>query len=180
MNLHAHASYPLPRLRGRVREGEHEIAAMTESKKDPVWQVTRTMRSRARSLRRDSTDAERRIWSALRAHRLDGAGFRRQTPIGPYVVDFVCEASKLIVELDGGQHFEAEQQKRDARRDTFLAGKGYRVLRFNNYDVMLNKDGVLEVIAAEIAASPSPTLPRLRGRGRTTVGAKQVRARGEP
>jgi very-short-patch-repair endonuclease len=139
---------------------------MTESKKDPVWQVTRTMRSRARSLRRDSTDAERRIWSALRAHRLDGAGFRRQKPIGPYIVDFICEASKLIVELDGGQHFEGEQQKRDARRNAFLSRKGYRVLRFNNHDVMTNNNGVLETIHAAIAASPSLTLPRMRGRGR--------------
>jgi very-short-patch-repair endonuclease len=144
---------------------------MTESKKDPVWQVTRTMRSRARSLRRDSTDAERRIWSALRAHRLDGAGFRRQKPIGPFVVDFVCETSKLIIELDGGQHFEAENQKRDARRDAFLAGRGYRVLRFNNHDVMVNKDGVLETIAAAIASSPSPTLPRKRGREHDTAPA---------
>ncbi len=161
MNAQARASYPLPRLRGRVREGERK---MTESSKEPEWQVTRTMRSRARSLRRDSTDAERIIWTALRAHRLNGASFRRQKPIGPYVVDFACRAAMLIIELDGGQHFEAEQKKRDARRDTFLANKGYRVLRFNNYDVMTNRTGVLETIVAAIEHSPSPTLPRKRGR----------------
>ena len=172
MNAHALASYPLPRLRGRVREGEHEIAAMTELKNDPTWQVTRTMRSRARSLRRDLTNAERRIWSALRAHRLDGAGFRRQKPIGPYIADFVCEASKLIVELDGGQHFDAANEMRDARRDAYLVGKGYRVLRFNNHDVMVNKDGVLETIAAAIASSPSLTLPRKRGRGQTSTSGE--------
>jgi very-short-patch-repair endonuclease len=144
---------------------------MTESSKEPAWQVTRTMRSRARSLRRDSTDAERVIWVALRAHRLNGAGFRRQKPIGSYIADFACEAPKLIVELDGGQHFETEQQKRDARRDKFLRGKGYRILRFNNHDVMSNKDGVLETIAAAIEASPSPTLPRKRGRERSTASA---------
>ena len=110
--------------------------------------------------------------SALKVlYRLDGAGFRRQKPIGPYVVDFVCVASKLIIELDGGQHFEVEHQKRDVRRDTFLGEKGYRVLRFNNHDVMANRDGVLETIAAAIAASPSPTLPRKRGRGRNTAPA---------
>jgi very-short-patch-repair endonuclease len=122
------------------------------------------MRARARSLRRDSTDAERVIWSALRAHRLNGASFRRQKPIGPYVADFVCHERNLIIELDGGQHFESKQIQRDARRDSFLTVKGYRVLRFNNYDVMTNMAGVLETIAAAIDRSPSPTLPRKRGR----------------
>ncbi|MDP2297487.1 MAG: DUF559 domain-containing protein [Pseudolabrys sp.] len=145
---------------------------MIDSRKEPEWQVTRTMRSRARSLRRDSTDAERRIWSALRAHRLDGAGFRRQKPIGPYVVDFICETSRLIIELDGGQHFEAENQRRDARRDAFLSDKGYRVLRFNNHDVMVNKEGVLETIAAAIGSSPSLTLSRKRGRGSDAAAAR--------
>jgi len=137
---------------------------MIESRKEAQWQVTRTMRSRARSLRRDSTDAERIIWSALRAHRLNAASFRRQTPIGPYVVDFLCNSARLVVELDGGQHFEPQQQKRDTRRDAFLASKGYRVLRFNNYDVMTNRTGVLETIAAALDRSPSPHLPRKRGR----------------
>jgi very-short-patch-repair endonuclease len=70
----------------------------------------------------------------------------------------------LIVEIDGGQHFESAHQKRDARRDAFLASKGYRVLRFNNYDVMTNRAGVLETIAAALDRAPSPTLPRKRGR----------------
>jgi very-short-patch-repair endonuclease len=137
---------------------------MSETTKQPTWQVANKTRSRARSLRRDSTDAERPIWNALRAHRLNGASFRRQTPVGPYIADFVCHAAMLIVELDGGQHFEDHNMKRDARRDAFLASKGYRVLRFNNHDVMRNKEGVLEVIAAAIVAAPSPTLPRKRGR----------------
>jgi len=190
VNRNTHSSSPLP-LRGRSdrdlpipspacgggdREGERE---MTESSKKPDWQVTRTMRSRARWLRRDLTDAERIVWATLRAHRLNGAGFRRQKPIGTYIADFVCEASKLIVELDGGQHFEAEQQKRDMRRDAFLRGKGYRVLRFNNHDVMSNKNGVLDTIAAAIASSPSPTLPRKRGRGRDTTSG-ETRGGGAP
>jgi very-short-patch-repair endonuclease len=147
---------------------------MTEPHKKSVWQVTRTMRARARSLRRDSTDSERIIWSALRAHRLNGASFRRQKPIGPYVADFVCQATRLIIEIDGGQHFEAEQQKRDARRDAFLASKGYRVLRFNNYDVMTNRTGVLETIAAAIDHSPSLTLPRKRGRGQGSARGRSA------
>jgi very-short-patch-repair endonuclease len=138
---------------------------MTETAKRPRWLVETKTRVRARTLRRDSTDAERLIWAALRAHRLGGASFRRQTPFGPYIADFVCHAAKLVIELDGGQHFEAETQKRDARRDAFFISKGYRVLRFNNYDVMTNRAGVVETIATAIEATPSPTLPRKRGRG---------------
>jgi very-short-patch-repair endonuclease len=140
--------------------------------KSPVWQVSSKQRSRARTLRRDSTDAERLYWNQLRAHRPKGAGFRRQTPVGCYIVDFVCHAASLIVELDGGQHFEENHIKRDARRDAFLAAKGFRVLRFNNNDVMINRQGVLETIAAAIAAPPTPTLSCGRG-------GKQAAARGD-
>jgi very-short-patch-repair endonuclease len=140
---------------------------MTESGKSPAWQVTPTTRTRARALRRDSTNAERIIWAALRAHRMNGASFRRQVPVGPYIVDFVCHAAKLAIEIDGGQHFEIDQQKRDARRSAFLNNKGFRVLRFNNYDVMTNRVGVLEVIAAAVSEAPSLTLARKRGRERT-------------
>jgi very-short-patch-repair endonuclease len=140
--------------------------------KQPTWQTTPTLRSRARSLRRELTDAEHIIWSALRAHRMNGASFRRQTPIGPYVVDFMCPAASLVIEIDGGQHFEAQQMKRDTRRDAFLRSKGYRVLRFNNHDVMTNKQGVLEVIAAALAATPSPPLPRKRGREQAAARQK--------
>jgi very-short-patch-repair endonuclease len=94
---------------------------------------------------------------------LNGASFRRQTPIGPYVVDFICHAAKLVIEIDGGQHFESKQEQRDARRDAYLTGKGFRVLRFNNYEVMVNRQGVLESIAAAIEYAPSLTLPRKRG-----------------
>jgi very-short-patch-repair endonuclease len=104
------------------------------------------------------------MWSVLRAHRLNGASFRRQTPIGAYVTDFVCHAAGLVVEIDGGQHFELENLERDARRDAYLASLGYRVLRFNNHDVMTNRQGVLETIAAVLTTSPSLTLPRKRGR----------------
>jgi very-short-patch-repair endonuclease len=140
--------------------------------KAPAWHVTRKMRTRARNLRRDLTDAERLIWSSLRAHRLAGASFRRQTPVGPYIVDFLCHEAKLIVELDGGQHFEPVQKGRDSRRDLYLESKGFRVLRFNNHEVMTNREGVLEVIAAALQRAPSPTLPRRRGRGRTEAGGE--------
>ena len=140
--------------------------------KQPVWQVTSKQRSRARSLRHELTDTERLIWNALRAHRMKGASFRRQTPIGPYVADFVCHSACLVIEIDGGQHFEVEHRKRDERRDAFFASKGYRVLRFNNYDVMTNRQGVLETIAAALDNAPSPTLPRTRGREQSGARGK--------
>src|SRR5215471_19446167 len=127
---------------------------MIELPKGPRWHISRKQRVRARSLRANSTDAEQIIWSALRAHRMNGASFRRQAPIGPYVVDFVRHAARLVIELDGGQHFESKQEQRDARRDAYLAAKGFRVLRFNNYDVMINRQGVLETIAAAIELTP--------------------------
>ena len=97
---------------------------------------------------------------------MNGASFRRQEPIGPYVVDFVCHAAGFAIEIDGGQHFTSKHEQRDARRDAYLAEKGFRVLRFNNHDVMTNRQGVLETIAAAIELAPSLTLPRKRGRGR--------------
>src|ERR1700751_4465505 len=137
---------------------------MANFQKAARWHVSTRQRIRARSLRVNSTDTERIIWSALRGHRMNGASFRRQTPIGPYVVDFVCHAAKLVIEIDGGQHFESRQEQRDARRDAYLANKGFRVLRFNNHDVMTNRQGVLETIAAAVGLAPSLTLPRKRGR----------------
>src|ERR1700722_967414 len=116
---------------------------MNQESKNPEWHVSTKLRVRSRSLRRTLTDAERVIWYAVRAHRLNGASFRRQTPIGPFIVDFVCHDACLIIEIDGGQHFQAEHERRDARRDAFLTGKGYRVLRFNNHDVMTNRQGVV-------------------------------------
>src|SRR5690242_13265404 len=92
-----------------------------------------TSTTRARRLRRDATDAERRLWYRLRARQIDGAKFVRQEPIGPYVADFVCREQRLVVELDGGQH---ATDKRDAMRDDWLRQHGYRVLRFWNNDVL--------------------------------------------
>src|SRR6266511_1770925 len=92
-------------------------------------------------------------------------------PIPPYIVDFVCHAARLVIEIDGGQHFESKQEQRDARRDTYLAGKGFRVLRFNNHDVTTNRQGVLETIAAAIEHAPSLAIPRKRERGPTEHAA---------
>jgi len=145
---------------------------MDHASEKPTWQVSTKLRVRSRSLRRNLTDAERIIWYAVRAHRLNGARFRRQTPIGPFIVDFVCHDARLIIGIDGAQHFEAEHERRDARRDAFLAAKGYRVLRFNNHDVMTNRQGVLEAINAALVTSPSPPSPAGGGGGPASeVGA---------
>jgi very-short-patch-repair endonuclease len=101
---------------------------------------------RARDLRRNSTDAEQKLWRALRELRV--ARFRRQHPIGPYIADLACPAKKLVIELDGGQH--AEQADRDEARTIDLAKRGYRVVRFWNNDVLSNIDGVIETILLEL------------------------------
>lgn len=97
----------------------------------------------ARRLRRDATDAETKLWFALRDRRLGGFKFVRQKPIAPYVADFVCRDQRLVIEVDGGQHSD---NPHDRRRDNFIRSDGYRVLRFWNTDVLTNLDGVLTVI----------------------------------
>jgi very-short-patch-repair endonuclease len=108
---------------------------------------------RARRLRRDSTNAELKLWYRLRSRSILGFKFVRQEPIGPYVVDFTCRERRLIVEVDGGQHADS---KSDLVRDQWLAGHRYRVLRFWNNDVIANIDGVLETIAIALNAETSP------------------------
>jgi very-short-patch-repair endonuclease len=99
--------------------------------------------SSARALRRAMTDAERKLWFALRDRRLAGK-FRRQVPIGPYFADLVCFETRLVIEVDGGQHANSA---RDARRDRWFEANRFRVLRFWNNDVLSNLEGVLSVIA---------------------------------
>ena len=120
----------------------------------------------ARALRKNSTDAERLLWAALRDHRLNDASFRRQVPIKDFIADFVCHAAKLVIELDGGQHFSDDAERADASRSAIIEAQGFKVLRFSNLDVMENRAGVLETIAAAIAErAPTLTLPRKRERG---------------
>ena len=115
----------------------------------------------ARQLRLRMTDAERLLWRHLRAHRLADAKFRRQQPIGGYMVDFVHFGARVIVEADGGQHNESAS---DRERDAWLAGQGFRVLRFWNDDILLRTDLVLEVIMDALRASnPSPSVPLPQG-----------------
>ncbi len=102
---------------------------------------------KVRQLRCNLTDAERKLWFELRDRRLGGFKFVRQEPIGVYVADFACRERRLVIEVDGGQHAESA---RDAARDRFLRGEGYRILRFWNTDVLQNREGVLAVILNEL------------------------------
>ena len=116
--------------------------------------------TRARRLRSNQTEAERQLWYRLRDRRLDGYKFRRQVALGRYVADFVCMSSRVIVEIDGGQH--AQRRQYDAQRTRQLQNEGFAVLRFWNNEVMQNLDGVLCVLVkvlAERARARTLTLP---------------------
>jgi very-short-patch-repair endonuclease len=117
---------------------------------------------RARRLRRNPTEAETRLWSVLRKRGLAGARFRRQVPLGRYIVDFLCLDARLVVEIDGGQH--ATEAERDAERTRWLESQGFRVLRFWNNEVLENLDGVADGIAAALRATPLPAPPPRGGR----------------
>jgi very-short-patch-repair endonuclease len=112
---------------------------------------------RARVLRSASTDAERLLWSKLRDRRLAGYKFRRQHPVGPYFADFACVECRLVVELDGGQHYDDEGLRRDAARTTVLQEHGFAVLRLSNRDVLSETEAVLQVIHERlVGARPHP------------------------
>jgi very-short-patch-repair endonuclease len=110
------------------------------------------IRIRARQLRKNLTDAERLLWRRLRLWQVDGFKFRRQQPLGNYIVDFVCLEKRLIIEVDGGQH--AQQANYDTDRDAWLRNQGFVILRFWNNDVLKNIDGVMEVIAKNLQSTP--------------------------
>jgi len=112
----------------------------------------------ARRLRKAMTDVERKLWTKLRDRQLERVKFRRQHPLGDYVLDFYCEERQLVIEVDGGQH----TPERDAARTAWLEAHGCRVLRFWNHDVLLRLPDVLEMIRAAVLEFP---LPPGEGRG---------------
>jgi very-short-patch-repair endonuclease len=103
-------------------------------------------RDRARRLRQNLTDAERLVWSKLRSRRFADFKFRRQMPLGDYIVDFVCFERRVIIELDGGQHNEPEHRSYDEQRTAWLQSQGFRVLRFWNHEVFQDWETIEEVI----------------------------------
>ena len=121
--------------------------------------ITKFRRATARRLRANQTGAETKLWRLLRNLKTKGTHFRRQVPIGPYVADFACMASHLIIEIDGSQHGEEPHNLRDKARTRWLESEGYRVLRFWNNDLADNLEGVMESIYIALYGSrdASPT-----------------------
>jgi very-short-patch-repair endonuclease len=111
-----------------------------------------TALARRRALRGFATDAERLLWRLLRMRQFQGLKFRRQHPVGPYIVDFYCADRRLAVELDGGQHFTVEGLAYDRRRTEYLATCGMRILRFTNSELFEDTDGVLEMLRQGVGA----------------------------
>ena len=110
----------------------------------------------ARILRRNQTWAEKKLWLHLRNRKLCGKKFRRQQPLGPYILDFYCAEEKLNIEIDGGQHDFPEKQKHDIKRGFYLEKEGLKTLRFWNSQIRENIEGVLAKIRMEIGSEPSP------------------------
>jgi very-short-patch-repair endonuclease len=138
-----------------VRESERGGSSMHRVKEDMSKQPQTAL---ARRLRHEQTDAERAIWEILRRKQMSGFKFRRQQPIGPYIVDFVSLEKRLIIEIDGGQHAEVHALARDEARSMWLRGQGYQVLRFWNNEVLVDREAVAESIrvALEREDAPSP------------------------
>ena len=123
------------------------------------------LRDLAKALRKNSTEAEKKLWALLRSHQLEDTKFRRQHPVGPYIVDFISIAHRLVIEADGGQHNE----EADKKRDEYLKSQGLRILRIWNHEILKNPEGVYEHIRQALEDTPSP--PRGEGRGEGEASA---------
>jgi len=104
------------------------------------------LKTKARWLRTNFTDAEQRLWSRLRRKQISGIQFYRQKPIGNYIVDFYAPSVQLVVEVDGSQHFDGIQAKHDKQRNEYLERLGFKVLRFDDRQVLMQTDAVIEEI----------------------------------
>ena len=164
-----HCLFPPP-LWGRGREGGRAV---------PHTPVNGRQRSLAKQFRRTMTRGETLLWRYLKAHHLDGLGFRRQVPMGKFIADFACHAARVIVEIDGPSHDFESRLRHDENRDVWIASQGYVVLRFSNEDVLTNLEGVLEVIrqtaTPRLPRPPTQTHPHKGGGNRP---ARAARARG--
>jgi very-short-patch-repair endonuclease len=117
------------------------------------------LKSTARKLRSNMTDSERLLWSRVRRKQLKGFQFYRQKVIGNFIVDFYCPSAKIIIEVDGSQHYEKEALRKDRVRDERLSKLGFEVLRFSSSDVMRNLDGILLEIWDRLPSAKSPSIP---------------------
>lgn len=114
------------------------------------------LKTTRRNLRKNQTAAEKILWSKLRRKQLNGLKFFRQYSIKRYVVDFCCPSKRVVIELDGGQHYFGTQKIKDIQRTRYIQNKGFRVIRFSNLDVLKNISGVFDKILEEITPSNSP------------------------
>jgi very-short-patch-repair endonuclease len=114
----------------------------------------------ARTLRTHLTDSEQLLWSRLRRKQILGVRFYRQKPLGRYIVDFYAASARLVVELDGSQHFTAEHQAYDQRRTAYLSSQGLRVLRFTNLEVLQETEAVVEKIHEAVMEMKNPLASR--------------------
>ena len=129
---------------------------------------------RTRRLRRDATDAERRLWRLLRSRRFAGFKFRRQHEFGPYILDFVCVAARLVIEADGGQHFLPRGVEDDRTRDQYLAARGYRTVRFSDREILLEPSTVEAELERQLAWAPHPNPLPEEGEGTPPIRAASI------
>ena len=122
---------------------------------------SKTTQMRAKKLRRDMTAAEHKIWEIVRRRQIGGNYFRRQVPIEPYIADFACLKKRLVIEVDGSQHYLPDGVNHDVIRTKFLLEKGYEVLRFMNLEVLKNMDGVYQTIADKLHELENTSPPLL-------------------
>jgi very-short-patch-repair endonuclease len=119
----------------------------------------KNLKGRSRQLRVSMTDAERLLWSKIRMGQINGLIFYRQKPIGEYIADFYCPKAKLVIEVDGSQHFRAEGIEYDKARDEYMKSAGLRILRFTNTEVLGDIEGVLERVLEKIPLNPETKIP---------------------
>jgi very-short-patch-repair endonuclease len=149
--------------------------ARGEGKEPAATSRPSTRTSRARALRSSLTNAERKLWYALRDRRFVNFKFRRQVPVGPFFADFVCYDARVVIEVDGGQHAESSS---DERRDRWFAANDFLVLRFWNNDVLSNLEGVLTVLLESLQDRTPHPPPAQRGRPTTQARDASVAAGG--
>jgi very-short-patch-repair endonuclease len=147
----------------RCRPAWRSTRAAPGSRRGLCPGAARDDEQRARQLRKSMTDAEQALWTRLRRRQVHGHKFRRQHPLGGYIVDFVCLDEKLVVEVDGGQH--DEQRDEDALRTLCLEQRGFRVMRFWNHQVLGELDAVTEAIAEALCPPPAPDCGAASPRG---------------
>jgi very-short-patch-repair endonuclease len=111
---------------------------------------SKELQSYARELRKNMTDAEVRLWARIKSRQLNGYQFYRQRIINRHIVDFYCPRLKLVIELDGGQHYSDEMAHKDKKRDEYLSNLGLKILRFTDTDVLVNTDAVLDNILENV------------------------------